>query len=76
MPTRGELRDALESTLPGTSWFTPASLAKRWNVSSKTVRKIPRERLPYREFGVGEHPRRRYKPEWVYAYENSGQQAA
>lgn len=51
-------------------YFTPQKLADRWDVSPSTVRDIPREDLPYKEFGAGTKlKRRRYHPDDVYAFE-------
>jgi hypothetical protein len=51
-------------------FFTPAKLAARWDVSLSTVRDIPREELPYKEFGAGTKlKRRRYHPDDVVAFE-------
>lgn len=62
-----EHNDALEST----QWFTSAQLAARWNVGQTTVLMIPRDALPYRTFGLGKRPRRRYSPAAVEAFEQS-----
>lgn len=54
-------------------WFTPERLAARWDLSETTVREIPREQLPYKEFGSGaQKKRRRYHPDDVAAFEASG----
>lgn len=53
------------------SYFTVNKLAQRWDVSPSTVRDIPRDQLPYKEFGSGAKlKRRRYHPDDVVAYEN------
>jgi hypothetical protein len=53
------------------TWYTVADLAARWKLSQTTVRLIPKDELQYKEFGSGRtHRRRRYKAEWVLAYEN------
>lgn len=58
-------------------WFTPQRLAARWDLSVTTVAAIPREQLPYKEFGAGtELKRRRYHPDDVAAYEASDRPAA
>jgi hypothetical protein len=47
-----------------------SDLAARFNVAPSTVRDIPRDRLPYAEFGKGRKlKRRRYHPADVIAYE-------
>ena len=51
-------------------WFTSADLAARWQVSRSTVLAIPRDELPYKAFGAGKKlHRRRYREDWVTAYE-------
>lgn len=68
-----EHNDEIESV----QWFTVADLAKRWRVSETTVRSIPADELRYKEFGNGEHlKRRRYKLAWVEAYENTTDRSA
>jgi hypothetical protein len=53
------------------SWFTVNKLAERWDISASTVRDIPRDELPFKEFGKGRKlKRRRYHPDDVVAYEN------
>lgn len=54
-------------------WFTPAQLAARWGYKSPTtVYAIPLAELRYKEFGSGEKlKRRRYREDWVIAYEES-----
>ncbi len=44
-----------------------SDLAARWNLDPEGVTKIPREELPYLEFG--ESDSRRYDPRDVEAYE-------
>ncbi len=51
------------------AWPTAAQLAARWGVGVSTVYEIPRERLPYKAFGTGRRPRRRYRPDGVAAFE-------
>jgi hypothetical protein len=59
-------------TFAARRWFTVAQLAARWNVSNPTVREIPRDELPYKEFGQGvKLRRRRYRPADVEAFETS-----
>ena len=48
-------------------WLSVQDLVTRWGVSSPTVRKIPRETLPY--LTLGESAVRRYDPRDVEAYE-------
>lgn len=62
-----EHHEAIESA----TWFTSSQLAARWNVGQTTVLMIPREALPYRTFGLGKRPRRRYSPAAVHAFEQS-----
>lgn len=51
-------------------YFTPQKLADRWEISVSSVRDIPRELLPYKEFGAGRIlKRRRYHPDDVFAFE-------
>jgi hypothetical protein len=52
-------------------WFTPAELAERWRLSETTIRAIPATELRYKEFGAGagKKMRRRYREDWVTAYE-------
>jgi hypothetical protein len=52
--------------------YTVQDLAARWKIAESTVRDIPRDRLPYMEFGRGRKlKRRRYHPADVLAYEAS-----
>jgi hypothetical protein len=60
---------AHDEAIESVKWPTAAQLAARWNVSLTTVYEIPRERLPYKEFGGGKKPRRRYYPAGVAAFE-------
>jgi hypothetical protein len=60
-----------DDEIASVKWLTVADLAARWRVSGNTVRAIPATELRYKEFGAGAHlKRRRYKPEWVTAYED------
>lgn len=62
-----------QQELESLRWFTPERLAARWDVSETTVREIPREQLPYKEFGAGTKlKRRRYHPDDVAAFEATG----
>jgi hypothetical protein len=52
------------------SWITVSQLAQRWGVCHSTVRDIPRDQLPFIEFGTGaRYRRRRYDPADVQAFE-------
>ncbi|HWL39406.1 MAG TPA: hypothetical protein VNO75_04135 [Gemmatimonadaceae bacterium] len=52
------------------NYLTVNKLAARWGVAASTVRDIPREELPYKEFGSGvKLKRRRYHPDDVLAFE-------
>lgn len=61
-----------EDEIESHRWLTPQALADRWDVAVGTVMKIPYEKLRYKEFGGGEklRGRRRYKPDWVQAFED------
>lgn len=74
MPSRTETIRARahehQQELESLRWFTPQRLSARWDVAETTVRDIPFEELPYREFGKGEkRKRRRYRPADVEAFE-------
>jgi hypothetical protein len=72
-----ERRRRHEEEMLSVHWFTPAILAARWGVSETTVREIPAQQLPYKEFGSGEQlKRRRYRPEDVAAFEAKREGAA
>lgn len=59
--------------LDAATWLTVSDLAARWRVSRATVRAIPRDVLPFKEFGGGQKlHRRRYHPATVAAYEADG----
>jgi hypothetical protein len=65
-----------DDEIQSVQWFTVADLAARWQLSQTTVRLIPRDELQYKEFGTGKsHRRRRYRAEWVEAYENASGRA-
>lgn len=52
-------------------WLSVSQLAHRYGVSSTTVRAIPFDELPYKEFGRGlKLKRRRYHPKDVEVYES------
>jgi hypothetical protein len=61
--------DVLEHAkqLDAVRWMPAVDLAARWGVSVKTVRKIPRDALPYLTLGASDV--RRYDPRDVEAYE-------
>lgn len=56
-------------------YFTVQKLAARWDIAESTVRDIPRDQLPYKEFGKKRLKRRRYHPADVFAYEERDRQA-
>lgn len=62
-------RDDLEARLPFGDWLGVTQLAKRWHIAPTTVRAIPFQELPYKTFGKS--GRRRYREDWVKAYEES-----
>lgn len=65
-----ERRQQHEEEMLSVHWYTVAILATRWGLSQTTVREIPADELPYKEFGAGEKlKRRRYHPDDVAAYE-------
>lgn len=69
---RGRAR-AHQEELESVRWFTAARLKSRWDLSLTTIYEIPREQLPYKEFGTGKKlKRRRYHPDDVAAFEASG----
>ena len=53
-------------------WMETRDLAARWGVSLSTVRKIPRDKLPY--LTLGETHVRRYHPDDVAAFETASRQ--
>jgi hypothetical protein len=55
--------------LAAVHFATVQILAARWNVDEETVRDVPRDRLPYLEFGKTH--RRRYDPLDIEAYERA-----
>jgi hypothetical protein len=51
-------------------WLSISAVAARWGISDATVRTIPVDELPYKEFGQGHKlKRRRYRLADVEAYE-------
>lgn len=53
-------------------YVTVNDIAKMFGVSASTIRDIPRDQLPYKEFGSGvKLKRRRYHPLDVAAFANS-----
>jgi len=51
-------------------WLSIAAVARRFGISESTVRGIPADELPYKEFGSGmKLKRRRYRIADVEAYE-------
>jgi hypothetical protein len=65
--TQNESTIAHARQLDAVNWVSAAQLGKRWSVSARTVREIPRGDLPYLTLG-GSHVRR-YDPRDVEAYE-------
>lgn len=53
--------------LEAVQWLGVKDLAARWGVSPGTVRKVPRDQLPYLTFGDSDW--RRYDPRDVEQYE-------
>lgn len=65
-----ELAKRHEEEILSVRWLTPVMLAARWSISLSTVYEIPFDQLRFKAFGQGKKfKRRRYKPEWVEAYE-------
>jgi hypothetical protein len=60
---------AHDESIESGRWPTAAQLAARWNLSVTAVYEIPRELLPFKAFGRGPRPRRRYHPDGVAAFE-------
>ena len=71
--TLAELREAAarhQLELEEPQFATVAQLARRWQVSQTTVRDVPFDELPFKEFGRGlKLRRRRYRWADVHAYE-------
>lgn len=69
-PYRDRARAHQEDIELKVTYYTPQKLAQRWEISVSTVRDIPRDELPYKEFGAGPKlKRRRYHPDDVIAFE-------
>ncbi len=65
-------REAHEASLPNTRMLSPQQLAARWGISVTSVKSIPETELRYKEFGQGKTlKRRRYREDWVQAYEEA-----
>lgn len=70
-------RDQHSAAIGGDGWFTVSELVARWKVSARTIARIPVSELRYLTFGEGTHKRRRrYRADWVAAYENATERAA
>jgi hypothetical protein len=77
MATLAELRERAKQHarhIDAVVYVTVQDLAARWGVDDETVRLIPREQLPYLEFGKSRM--RRYNPDDVLAYEASAKAGA
>lgn len=77
MPSIEELRaarDAHAKQIEAVHWLTVQDLAARWGIAPGTVRKIPRDLLPYLPFGQSKQ--RRYDPRDVERYEETQKRAA
>ena len=71
MPTIEELRASAAvhaKQLEAVHWLQVNDLAARWGISPGSVRKIPRDKLPYLLFG--ESNQRRFDPRDVERYES------
>lgn len=66
-----------EEEIASVRWFKVSDLAARWGISETLVRGIPIEELRYKEFGSpgAKIHRRRYKEQWVLAYEEATDRA-
>lgn len=63
---------AHEEEIESLRWFTPEQLKQRWGFRSvSTIYAIPVAQLRYKPFGIGPRPRRRYRQDWVEAFENA-----
>lgn len=66
---RAKAREHQED-LEAPQWLSTADLARRFGISESTVRSIPADELPWKQFGRGlKHQRRRYRLSDVEAYE-------
>lgn len=61
--------NAQATQMESSRWLGVPELALRWNVSRASVRKIPRDKLPYITFGGTSV--RRYKPADVEHFEST-----
>lgn len=59
---------AHERQLEAVHWLSVQDLAARWAISGATVRKVPRDKLPYLLFGDSQV--RRYDPRDVERFED------
>lgn len=80
MTDLAQVRDrarAHNEEIASVTWLTPSDLAARWRLAISTIHEIPSGKLHFKEFGAGEQKkRRRYRLEWVEAYENEYRGAA
>lgn len=77
MATINELRESAREhsrQIEAVLWLSVQDLAARWGVSPGTVRKIPREALPYLSLGLSAV--RRFDPRDVEQYEATAKQGA
>lgn len=52
--------------------LSPHELKLRWGISVTSIKRIPFTELRYKEFGQGSKlKRRRYREDWVLAYEEA-----
>lgn len=77
MATIHDMREAAKAhsrQIEAVLWLSVQDLAARWGVSAGTVRKVPREALPY--LTLGSSTVRRYDPRDVEQYEATAKQGA
>lgn len=70
MPSIAELRERAREharEIEAVLWMKVADLSARWGLDAETIKMIPREKLPFLEFG--ERGDRRYDPRDVEAFE-------
>jgi hypothetical protein len=70
MPSVEQLRERAKEhsrQLEAVLWVKVVDLVARWGVDAESITSIPRERLPYIEFGNSKQ--RRYDPRDVEEYE-------